>query len=267
MNYPKKVVIGDITVRDGFQHEEKFISTAAKIFYLEELILAGCRNIEVAVATERPAEKISQLIDSRFSAIRAEADVVPAPTVDLQSERTGFNSFDRNQSFIFMGYILDRQTPREIAAVNLLHQIMGSGVGVRLWYLRQTEKLAYAVYTQWLVTKHAMQFRAAIGTDTSKVKQALASLEREWNRLVKEGITESELATAKVNMKNSLIFQIDNKAGGAGAMANYEYLGYGHRVVLDQIALADSITLSEVNDFVEEKLTEDRRYLSVVGKM
>lgn len=26
---PKKVTVGDITVRDGFQHEEKFISTAA----------------------------------------------------------------------------------------------------------------------------------------------------------------------------------------------------------------------------------------------
>jgi len=44
---PKKVTIGDITVRDGFQHEEKFISTSAKIFYLEELIFAGCQNIEV----------------------------------------------------------------------------------------------------------------------------------------------------------------------------------------------------------------------------
>ena len=44
---PQKVTIGDITIRDGFQHEEKFVSTAAKIFYLEELIFAGCRNIEV----------------------------------------------------------------------------------------------------------------------------------------------------------------------------------------------------------------------------
>lgn len=44
---PRKVTIGDITVRDGFQHEEKFVSTAAKIYYLEELIFAGCRNIEV----------------------------------------------------------------------------------------------------------------------------------------------------------------------------------------------------------------------------
>ena len=44
---PKKVTIGDITVRDGFQHLEKFISTRAKLFYAQELIFAGCRNIEV----------------------------------------------------------------------------------------------------------------------------------------------------------------------------------------------------------------------------
>jgi hydroxymethylglutaryl-CoA lyase len=44
---PKKVTIGDITIRDGFQHEERFISTEAKIFYGQEMILAGCRELEV----------------------------------------------------------------------------------------------------------------------------------------------------------------------------------------------------------------------------
>jgi len=44
---PEKVTIGDITVRDGFQHLEKFVSTRAKLFYAQELIFAGCRNIEV----------------------------------------------------------------------------------------------------------------------------------------------------------------------------------------------------------------------------
>lgn len=44
---PRKVSIGDITIRDGFQHLEKFISTKAKIFYGQEMILAGCRELEV----------------------------------------------------------------------------------------------------------------------------------------------------------------------------------------------------------------------------
>ncbi|MDX9788498.1 MAG: pyruvate carboxyltransferase [Desulfobacterales bacterium] len=44
---PRKVTIADITVRDGFQHLEKFVSTNAKKFYAENLILAGCKHIEV----------------------------------------------------------------------------------------------------------------------------------------------------------------------------------------------------------------------------
>ncbi len=47
MAYPKKVVLGDITVRDGFQHEEKFIPTDAKLWVAEQLLLAGFKRIEV----------------------------------------------------------------------------------------------------------------------------------------------------------------------------------------------------------------------------
>ena len=46
MNYPKKVKIGEITVRDGFQHEEMFIPTEAKLWVLEQSILAGFKHIE-----------------------------------------------------------------------------------------------------------------------------------------------------------------------------------------------------------------------------
>jgi len=47
MDYPKKVVIGDITVRDGFQHEEIFVPTPAKIWVAEEMILSGIKHIEL----------------------------------------------------------------------------------------------------------------------------------------------------------------------------------------------------------------------------
>lgn len=47
MKYPEKVVLGDITVRDGFQHEEKFISTDAKLWVAEQLVMAGFKRIEV----------------------------------------------------------------------------------------------------------------------------------------------------------------------------------------------------------------------------
>ena len=47
MKYPTKVVLGEITARDGLQHEEKTISTNAKLWILEQLILAGFKRVEV----------------------------------------------------------------------------------------------------------------------------------------------------------------------------------------------------------------------------
>ncbi len=47
LTYPKQITLGDITVRDGFQHEERTIPTNAKLWCLEQLILAGFKRVEV----------------------------------------------------------------------------------------------------------------------------------------------------------------------------------------------------------------------------
>ncbi|HNS16338.1 MAG TPA: hypothetical protein PKI34_00775 [Bacteroidales bacterium] len=70
MNYPKKVTIGDITVRDGFQHEEKFIPTEAKLWVLEQLILAGFKYIEVTNFGNPKGMPQFRDADALFKAIR-----------------------------------------------------------------------------------------------------------------------------------------------------------------------------------------------------
>ena len=47
-NLPTRITLGDITIRDGFQHEEKFIPTDSKIWLAEQLILAGVKRIELS---------------------------------------------------------------------------------------------------------------------------------------------------------------------------------------------------------------------------
>ncbi len=41
-------MIGDISVREGLQHEEHFIPIEAKVYYVEEAILAGFKRLEIA---------------------------------------------------------------------------------------------------------------------------------------------------------------------------------------------------------------------------
>ena len=47
MQLPKSVTIGDITIRDGFQHEEHFIPTESKIWLGKQLIKCGFSSLEV----------------------------------------------------------------------------------------------------------------------------------------------------------------------------------------------------------------------------
>ena len=107
---------------------------------------------------------------------------------------------------------------------------------------------------------------AAIGTDTSKVKIALESLNREWSMLVKDGITEAELKDARINMKNSMIYRIDRKSNRANNMAYYEFVGYNYCYAFDLIEMADRVKLADVNQFIKREFTEDRKFVSIVGK-
>ncbi|MDD3731761.1 MAG: pitrilysin family protein [candidate division Zixibacteria bacterium] len=243
--------ITGITVADIKEHYQKYV---------------GGRNIIFSIATDMPAETITTLTDKWLGGVKVEAETVPRPVLNLQSTREGFTSFDRNQSFVFMGYAMDHLQPDEVPYLILLNEVLGNGVGSRIWSLRQVEKLAYTVYSQYILNRYDANFRAAIGTDTTKIKQALGSLEREWNKLVKEGITEEELTDAKVNMKNNLIYGIDRKANRANNMAYYEYIGYDYRFILKLIETADLITLAGLDNFIKEKLTDDRLYWSIVGK-
>jgi len=48
LKYPKKIRVADISVREGLQHEEHFIPADAKVYYIEEAILAGFKRLEIS---------------------------------------------------------------------------------------------------------------------------------------------------------------------------------------------------------------------------
>ncbi len=107
--YPKKVVLGDITVRDGFQHEEKFISTKAKLWCLEQLILAGFKRLEVtnfgspkAMPQFADADELFQAL-YKSKLVKDKLNEVELTAVTIR-ERAAERAFDAKQK----GYGPDR---------------------------------------------------------------------------------------------------------------------------------------------------------------
>jgi len=104
---PRKVTVGDITIRDGLQHEERFISTEAKVFYAQEMILAGAREIELTnlgnarnMPQFRDAEQVLSELRSEsfrkrcsrtgidYSSVTMTAVTIREPAVDAAIELT-----------------------------------------------------------------------------------------------------------------------------------------------------------------------------------
>jgi len=102
MNYPKKVTIGDITVRDGFQHEEKFIPTTAKLWLSEQLILAGFRHIEVTNLGNPAGMPQFKDSDELLKKIRASKVIGPLlPNVSLTAVTIREKAIERAPAFLF----------------------------------------------------------------------------------------------------------------------------------------------------------------------
>ena len=225
----------------------------------------GGNNIIVAFSSDLPLEKLMAIV-STLRELPSDAETIPTPNLQLQTGKEGFINYDRNQSFIFYGYPLKHLSAADVPLLMSANEVMGRGIGSRLWGLRQKEQLAYTVYSQFGLNKYDAIFRAGIGTDTSKVAIALASLDREMKKLYDDGITEGELADARVRIKNSLIYQIDQKEKRAINMAYYEFIGYGYKFINELIAGVDKVTVAEANRFIKENFTPDKLYLAVVGK-
>jgi predicted Zn-dependent peptidase len=96
----------------------------------------------------------------------------------------------------------------------LLNNIMGGGMSARFFQnIREQKGLAYSVYSSASAfTNEGMySIYAAVGHD--KVREAVAAVLFELEKLKKDGVTRDEFDTAKEQMKSHYIFGQENVSG------------------------------------------------------
>jgi len=102
LKYPRKVDLADITVRDGFQHEEQFIPTETKIWLVNQLQEAGFKRLEVTNLGN--PKRMPQFRDAREVLKQAKKYSGTEFTVVTISERSVKEAIKAKEE----GYPLDR---------------------------------------------------------------------------------------------------------------------------------------------------------------
>jgi hydroxymethylglutaryl-CoA lyase len=127
MKYPSKVYLGDITVRDGFQHEEKTIPTSAKLWCLEELLLSGFKRVEVTnLGNPRGMPQFSdaeELFKSLYASRRVK-DILP--NVELTAITIREKAVDRAIELKNRGYGPNRIL--QMVSTSASHMVKNSGL-------------------------------------------------------------------------------------------------------------------------------------------
>ncbi len=245
-NHPYRVpVIG------WMQEIEKLNRTDAVAFYDRYY---APNNAILVVAGDVDAKQVRALADETYGKVARGPDLPPrlrpeepeqntSRTVTLADPRVTTPSFSR--SWLAPSY--NTAEPRQAEALDLLSEILGGGVRSRIY---QSVVVKSGIAQQAGAYYNGSKLDVASFTvygaprGTAKLEEVQSAIDAEIAAIVKDGVTEQELDSARNRFLRAMIFARDNQ----GSMANI----YG-------TSLATGSTIADIEDWPEriKKVTTD----------
>ncbi len=223
-------------------------------------------NMLVIVISDLEKAPIIETLDEYFAKLPSGKPAESKPnSVTIPEERQVIIEKDTKQFFISLGFPLPKITRKNFALASIVENLLGKGVGSRLWDLRYREKLAYNVNAQATLMKDGGILEAYLETDKEKKEVALEALKKILSSLFEKGITEEELEVTKINAKASFMRENETKVIRAGNLASFEALGLGYEFLSGFFLEIDAIGLDEINTYIKDILNPEKRVEVVIG--
>jgi predicted Zn-dependent peptidase len=185
-----------------------------------------------SVAGKYDFDKVCQRIEALFESERQVKD----ESVKLGRRREKYTHIDNEGAQVHIGLMTETVKPTEKDYYNarIAISVLSGGMSARLFTeVREKRGLCYAIGARYHGLKEAAGIMCYAGTTPDKAQQTLDCIISEFNRLG-EGITQDEIARAKVGLKSSLILQSESSSSRAGAIGSDHYI-LGRVRSLDEI--------------------------------
>lgn len=213
-------------------------------------------SIVISVSGAFDKEKLINFFSEKLSSLRPEKNLY---TPEGYEYKKGYKTKvkDVEQSHFFMGLPTISISDDKYYAFAIMNIIMGGSMGSRLFQnIREEKGLAYSVYSMHSSYQDTGYFMIYAGVGNDRIKPAIAGVKEELDKLREEGITETEMETARQQIKSSYIFGQEN--------TNSRMLANGKNLLLmDRIFEAD-----EVVDEINKVNKDDMKYVAeIIGNI
>lgn len=234
-------------------------------FYKKYFNLA---NMTISISSDLSETEITGLLKKYFLYFPAgEKRHVSPPVRSLPLSEPGerFVTKDNTQTLVSLGALLPGSSPRNFTCAFMLENILGEGMGSKLWPLRAEKNLAYHLGAKITHMNDAAILRVYLKTDNSKKEKALQALKEIMTELYREGITQEEFLATKIRSRAYFLRNNETKEARTYNMAFFESIGPGFEFLEGFFNSLDSITKEEFNSYIKEVLEPGRLLQVIVG--
>jgi predicted Zn-dependent peptidase len=184
----------------------------------------------------------------------------------LGAARRRFERKDTEQYHVCLGGSgLARDDERRFA-LRVLDNVFGGTSSSRLFQeVRERRGLAYAVYSFTSAYQDTGQVGLYLGTRPDNVKEGLAVIAAELDRLREEPATREELERAKENLKGRVVLALESTGARMNRLGSEILAGMPLLSLDETVARIDAVTLEDLAGLVEELWAPDRLSAAGIG--
>jgi predicted Zn-dependent peptidase len=224
-------------------------------------------RIVVAAAGNLRHEALVDAVGQRLGALDGTAVAVDGP---LPVAKSGIAVYakDLEQVHVCLGTPGIAQVDEDRYAAHLLSSALGGGMSSRLFQeIRERQGKAYTVYAFLPSYRDIGYAGVYVGTSAEWVRQVVDTVQREFGRLVRDGLDADELARVKTQMKGGMLLGLETSGSRMDRIAKNE-IYYGRDVPIAEVAARiDAVTNDDVVRVAGRLFGSGVAHLAVLGDL
>jgi zinc protease len=225
-------------------------------------------NMIITVSSDLEKDKLTAIIKKYFSSLGlGQPSPKIQPKISLPEERKVFFKKDNQQVLIAFAYLLPGIDKQNYASIYLLENLLGKGIGSKIWALRSQENLTYSVNSQLLRMKDAGLLIVYLKADNNKKEQAYQTLKTLLTNFQIKGASVEELQITKVFSRGEFLRNNETKEQRSRQLAYFETMGMGFAYLDHFLAEIEKVTLSDLNEYIRRLFDPSRMMELTIGPM
>jgi zinc protease len=252
---------GSIGIVEGLTRAE-LLALHAERFAPSELTAVIVGDVETA----RVADVLDRVLD-RWRRPAPPPLAIPAPAPAATRQRVVIPMMNKSQADIAYGFVTIARNDPDYYAFWLMNNVFGQySIGGRLGdSIRERQGMAYYVSSSLDANVAPGPLAIRAGVNPANVDRAVASIDDEIARLVRDGLTQKELDDSRKFLIGSIPRALETNAAIAGFLQTEEFFGLGLDYDERLPDLLGKVTLDQANAAARRALHTDRATLVIAG--